>query len=184
MKSHPQWVSFRGISCKHLWEIDQTLRWKYFISFEMKSHVNTSNLLGYRDRGVVVITAAQFIQLSLNSDSVQVQNLLTACRDWSQLEIRLKAFHWLTIPQKPFIIIIIIIFIILIDLLRQFFLLVTPFSISVFAPNCHTQPFRELLEPLSSNPTKWLNTLKQFVGFCRLIVSVCLTILWGWCLKG
>ena len=119
----------------------------------MKYHVNTSNLLGYRDRGVMVITAAQFIQLSLNSDSVQVQNLLTACRDWSQLEIRLKTYHWLTISQKPFIIIIIII-IILIDLLRQSFLLVIPFSISVFTPNCHTQPFRELLEPLSSNPTK------------------------------
>ena len=34
--------------------------------------------------------------------------------------------------------------------------------------------------PLSANPTKWPNTLKQFVGN----VWVCLTILWGWCLKG
>ena len=33
---------------------------------------------------------------------------------------------------------------------------------------------------LSVNPTKWSNTLKQFVGFCRRIVRVCLTILWGW----
>ena len=38
--------------------------------------------------------------------------------------------------------------------------------------------------PLSANPTKWSNTLKQFVGYCRRIVSVCLTILWGWRLKG
>ena len=29
----------------------------------------------------------------------------------------------------------------------------------------------------------WSNTLKQFVGCCRQIVSVYLTILWGWCLK-
>ena len=31
---------------------------------------------------------------------------------------------------------------------------------------------------LSANPTKWSSTLKQFVGFCRRIVWVCLTILW------
>ena len=35
---------------------------------------------------------------------------------------------------------------------------------------------------LSANPTKWTNTLKQFVDFCRQIVWLCLTILWGWCL--
>ena len=34
------------------------------------------------------------------------------------------------------------------------------------------------INPLSANPTKWSNTLKQFVGFCRRIVWVCLTILW------
>ena len=39
------------------------------------------------------------------------------------------------------------------------------------------------LNPLSVNPTKWLNTLKQFVGYSRRIVWVCLTILWGWRLK-
>ena len=39
------------------------------------------------------------------------------------------------------------------------------------------------INPLSANPTKCSNTLKQFVGFCRRIVSVCLTILWGWRLK-
>ena len=40
------------------------------------------------------------------------------------------------------------------------------------------------LNPLNANPTKWSNTVKQFVGKCRRIVSVCLTILWGWCLSG
>ena len=38
--------------------------------------------------------------------------------------------------------------------------------------------------PLSANPTKWSNTLKQFVGKSQLIVSVCLTIFWDWQLKG
>ena len=37
---------------------------------------------------------------------------------------------------------------------------------------------------LSANPTNWSNTLKQFVGICRRIVWVCLTILWGWRLNG
>ena len=35
----------------------------------------------------------------------------------------------------------------------------------------------EGINPLSDNPTKLSNTLKQFVG-------VCLTILWDWRLKG
>ena len=39
------------------------------------------------------------------------------------------------------------------------------------------------LIPLRTNLTKWSNTLKQFVGCCRRIVWVCLTILWGWRLK-
>ena len=38
--------------------------------------------------------------------------------------------------------------------------------------------------PLSANPTKWSNTLKQFVGFYRQIVWVCLAILRDWRLKG
>ena len=41
-----------------------------------------------------------------------------------------------------------------------------------------------LSNPLSANSTKWSNTLKQFVGNSRQIVRVCLTILWGWRLKG
>ena len=38
--------------------------------------------------------------------------------------------------------------------------------------------------PLSAKPTKWSNTLKQFVISSRQIVSVCLTILWGWHVEG
>ena len=37
--------------------------------------------------------------------------------------------------------------------------------------------------PFIANSTKWLSTLKQFVGNSRRIVWVCLTILWG-ALKG
>ena len=40
------------------------------------------------------------------------------------------------------------------------------------------------LNPLSANPTKWSNTLKQVVGSCLRIVWVCLTFLWGCHLKG
>ena len=39
------------------------------------------------------------------------------------------------------------------------------------------------LTPLNANPTKWSNTLKQFIGNSRRIIWVCLTILWGWRLK-
>ena len=35
------------------------------------------------------------------------------------------------------------------------------------------------LNPLSANPSKWSNTLKQFVGCCQRIVWISLTILWG-----
>ena len=35
----------------------------------------------------------------------------------------------------------------------------------------------EMGYPLSVNPTKWSNTLKQFVRKSQQIVSVCLTIL-------
>ena len=39
------------------------------------------------------------------------------------------------------------------------------------------------INSFSANPTKWWNTLKQFVGNSRRIVLVCLAILWGWSLK-
>ena len=42
----------------------------------------------------------------------------------------------------------------------------------------------ESINPLSANPTKWSNTLKIIVSCCQLIVWVCLTILWGWYVKG
>ena len=39
--------------------------------------------------------------------------------------------------------------------------------------------FEVNFHPLSANPQKWSCTLKEFVGFCRRIVWVCLTILFG-----
>ena len=44
----------------------------------------------------------------------------------------------------------------------------------------HLSFLRCNFNPLGANPTKWSNTLRQFVGCCRRIVWVCLTILWGW----
>ena len=43
--------------------------------------------------------------------------------------------------------------------------------------------FWKLLNPLCTNPTKWSETLKQFVSKSPQIVWVCLTILSGWCLR-
>ena len=40
------------------------------------------------------------------------------------------------------------------------------------------------VEHFKRQPTKWSNRLKQFPGFCRRIVWVCLTISGGWRLKG
>ena len=40
-----------------------------------------------------------------------------------------------------------------------------------------------LLNPVSTNPTKWSNTLKQFLGNSQRVVWVGLIILWGWCLN-
>ena len=39
--------------------------------------------------------------------------------------------------------------------------------------------FKESLavNPLSTNPTEWSNTFKQFIGNCRPIIWVCLTVL-------
>ena len=36
------------------------------------------------------------------------------------------------------------------------------------------------LNLLNANPTKWSNTLKQFIGNSGQIVPVCWTILWDW----
>ena len=41
-----------------------------------------------------------------------------------------------------------------------------------------------LVKPLSANPTKCSNTLKQFVGWSRRIIWVRLTIFGNWRLKG
>ena len=44
--------------------------------------------------------------------------------------------------------------------------------------------FLTSFNPLSTNPTKSSNTLKQFAGFCQRIVWACFTILCVWRLKG
>ena len=41
-----------------------------------------------------------------------------------------------------------------------------------------------MVDALSNNPTKWSNTLKQFVSCCELVAQVCFPILWGGRLKG
>ena len=38
---------------------------------------------------------------------------------------------------------------------------------------------RSAFNPLNANPTKWLNTLKQFVSNSLQIVSMLVTIIWG-----
>ena len=48
---------------------------------------------------------------------------------------------------------------------------------------CNNTVYSNLFNPSSANPTKWANSLKQFVGSCRRIVWMCLTIFWGWDLK-
>ena len=46
------------------------------------------------------------------------------------------------------------------------------------------RPIIDLLNPLSANSTKWSYTLKQLVSCSGRTVWVCLTISWGWRLKG
>ena len=55
-------------------------------------------------------------------------------------------------------------------------LLITPPNLLNIMTQC--------LDPLSTNPTKWSNRHRQFVGKSKRIVWVCLTILWVWRLKG
>ena len=56
-----------------------------------------------------------------------------------------------------------------------------------FTPKRTLRPsiFASIIDLMLQEPTqKWSNTLKQFVGNSRRIVWVCLSILWGWILKG
>ena len=46
-----------------------------------------------------------------------------------------------------------------------------------YAINLVQEDNRQQDNPLDTKPTKWSNTLKQFVGFCRRIVWVCLATL-------
>ena len=45
-------------------------------------------------------------------------------------------------------------------------------------------PSLDYINPSCANPTKWSNTIKQFVDNSWRIVWVCLTILWVWPIKG
>ena len=45
-------------------------------------------------------------------------------------------------------------------------------------------PSLDYINPLCANPTKWSNTIKQFVDNSWRIVWVCLTILCVWPIKG
>ena len=45
-------------------------------------------------------------------------------------------------------------------------------------------PLKISVNTLRTNPTRRSNTLKQFVDNSRRIIWMCLTILWGWRLKG
>ena len=48
--------------------------------------------------------------------------------------------------------------------------------------NCNES--KKGINPLGANPTKWSNTLKQFIGKSLQNIWVYLIILWGWRLKG
>ena len=50
--------------------------------------------------------------------------------------------------------------------------------------NCWIGRWKDLVNSLSVNPTKWPNTLKPFVGKIWQTYWVCLTILWSLHLKG
>ena len=56
------------------------------------------------------------------------------------------------------------------------------FSHNVASSIFHRVLNAHLFKPLSANPKKQSNTLKQ--RFCKRIVRACLTILLGWRLKG
>ena len=58
---------------------------------------------------------------------------------------------------------------------------------SCLTSDSHYKHFRfaeQNLNPLSANPTKWSNTLKQFVGNLPTNCLSVFDILWGWRLKG
>ena len=63
----------------------------------------------------------------------------------------------------------------------------TCLKFELFSPKkCIWKPLggQRVINPLSANPTKWSNTLTQFIDNCRQTVWVSLTILWYWRLKG
>ena len=58
------------------------------------------------------------------------------------------------------------------------------FTTMIYSPQgCQLNMPWIFLNPLRAIPTKWSNTLKQFVDNSQWIGWVCLTILWSWRLK-
>ena len=57
-------------------------------------------------------------------------------------------------------------------------------SLEIIRSNLFTLAWLYFINPFRANRTNWSNILKQFVGCCRRIVWLCLTILWIWCWKG
>ena len=54
----------------------------------------------------------------------------------------------------------------------------------VFIPHLNLRNKNQVLNPLSVNPTKWSNALKQLADNSQQIAWVFWNILWSWRLKG
>ena len=96
--------------------------------------------------------------------------------------------HFVGLALKGLIFLLIFIFIwcflLTVTLLNSFYFNLVP-SISFGGLKHFFKPYGLIvINPLSTKPTKWSKTLKQFVGCCRQIVWVCLAILCGWRLTG
>ena len=55
----------------------------------------------------------------------------------------------------------------LLEIASSLFPLKTSENLNVYNVFCNIAKPRERLDPLSANPTKWSNTIKQFIGCCR-----------------
>ena len=112
----------------------------------------------------------------------QQWNTRITCEISSKLTIKTRGGRqWLWIPASGWVLVVTVFF-------RSLnFRLWIPSDIYLFkVNNGNTRKMCKNLfqvNLLSANPTKWSNTLKQFVGKSQRTVQVCLTILWGWRLK-
>ena len=103
-----------------------------------------------------------FTRLALKG--LNVKKLLKVPRAWSRL------FHAIIIDEKK-------------EFLKKLCFALRRGIIFIFLLGISFSSYRNDVNPLSVNPTKWSNTLKQFVRCCQRIVGVCLTILWSWRVK-